>query len=269
MSRERKRRREAERLFESLPPEFFEMVKQVVKKEILEELLAKVKQQVRVGGSGGRTAAGDLNLGELGVKDHDLLDGLGDDDHTQYFRADGTRELAGNIIPDTDNAYNLGKASPRKQFSEAYIGYLKMGGDLMLTYSSTNWLKLTNWAASAYKNLVLSQLSCKNALYAANYSYDGGDFTISSYWGNGYEVAFKQYDGGAYSTVAKMKDDDFRILRGGDITMLDQKMLTIGTYTDAQRPAAGTTGRVIFNTDDGMPNYDDGTNWRDINGNIT
>jgi len=55
----------------------------------------------------------------------------------------------------------------------------------------------------------------------------------------------------------------------GDITMLDQKMMTIGTYTDAQRPAAGTVGRVIFNTDDGQPNYDDGTNWRDINGNIT
>ena len=39
--------------------------------------------------------------------------------------------------------------------------------------------------------------------------------------------------------------------------------------TDANRGAAGNLGRVIFNTDDGMPNYDDGTNWRDINGNIT
>lgn len=55
----------------------------------------------------------------------------------------------------------------------------------------------------------------------------------------------------------------------GDITMLDQKMMQLGTYTDAQRPAAGTAGRMIFNTDDGMPNYDDGVNWRDINGNIT
>jgi len=59
------------------------------------------------------------------------------------------------------------------------------------------------------------------------------------------------------------------IVKAGDITMLDQKMMQLGTYTDAQRPAAGTAGRVIFNTDDGMPNYDDGTDWRDVNGNIT
>jgi len=74
---------------------------------------------------------------------------------------------------------------------------------------------------------------------------------------------------GGVQLVASGVDGEFRIQRGGNITMLDQKMMTIGTYTDAQRPVASTPGRVIFNTDDGMPNYDDGTDWRDINGNIT
>jgi len=72
--------------------------------------------------------------------------------------------------------------------------------------------------------------------------------------------------------IARMisaSEPNFQISRAGDITMLDQKMMTLGTYTDANRPAAGTAGRWIFNTDDGMPNYDDGTDWRDINGNIT
>jgi hypothetical protein len=40
-------------------------------------------------------------------------------------------------------------------------------------------------------------------------------------------------------------------------------------YTNATRPAAGTAGRAIWNSDDNMLNIDDGTNWRDTNGNIT
>lgn len=33
------------------------------------------------------------------------------------------------------------------------------------------------------------------------------------------------------------------------------------SYTDASRPAAGKQGRMIFNSDDGQLNVDDGTNW--------
>jgi hypothetical protein len=33
------------------------------------------------------------------------------------------------------------------------------------------------------------------------------------------------------------------------------------TFTNATRPAAGTAGRIIFNSDDGQLNIDDGTNW--------
>ncbi|GJM23931.1 MAG: hypothetical protein DHS20C16_03460 [Phycisphaerae bacterium] len=37
--------------------------------------------------------------------------------------------------------------------------------------------------------------------------------------------------------------------------------LVVQNYTDGTRPAAGTAGRIIFNTDDGQLNVDDGTNW--------
>lgn len=37
--------------------------------------------------------------------------------------------------------------------------------------------------------------------------------------------------------------------------------LVVQSYNDAGRPAAGTAGRIIFNTDDGQLNVDDGTNW--------
>jgi len=56
-------------------------------------------------------------------------------------------------------------------------------------------------------------------------------------------------------------------MSGGAITqILDRRAegvsdVLLPTYTNAARPAAGTAGRVIFNTDDGQINVDDGTNW--------
>lgn len=43
------------------------------------------------------------------------------------------------------------------------------------------------------------------------------------------------------------------------------------TYTNATRPSPANApfGGMIWNTDDNAPNFSDGTNWRDVNGNIT
>jgi len=95
---------------------------------------------------------------------------------------------------------------------------------------------------------------------------------IKTQFGTTPTLTFQGYDT-AWRDVIQLKNHasacHIDILRGGDITMLAQKYITIGVFTDANRGAAGTAGRMIFNTDDGMPNYDDGTDWRDINGNIT
>ena len=45
--------------------------------------------------------------------------------------------------------------------------------------------------------------------------------------------------------------------------------LNLRNYTNATRPTPGSAGRVIFNSDDQAPNYDDGTNWRDSQGVLT
>lgn len=37
--------------------------------------------------------------------------------------------------------------------------------------------------------------------------------------------------------------------------------LVLNSYTDATRPSPGVAGRIIWNTDDGIPNFDNGTNW--------
>lgn len=45
--------------------------------------------------------------------------------------------------------------------------------------------------------------------------------------------------------------------------------LVLRSRTDANRGAAGTAGRIIFNTDDGAINVDNGTNWTDAQGTTT
>ncbi len=41
------------------------------------------------------------------------------------------------------------------------------------------------------------------------------------------------------------------------------------TYTDATRGAAGSAGRVIYNSTDGKLNIDNGTNWTLPDGTVT
>jgi len=40
-------------------------------------------------------------------------------------------------------------------------------------------------------------------------------------------------------------------------------------YTDATRPTAGVEGRVIYNSDDGQLNIDNGTDWTLPDGTVT
>ena len=189
----------------------------------LVKLLTEPPRVERISAGGGGKAISSLS--QLGVKDHDLLDGLLDDDHTQYLPLTGIRAMTGSIFFDANNIYNIGSSSHRLKniysYGIAKWNYMGAGGNAAIHTADDKYISFVS------------------------------DLTTGD------------------QIVAKMWQGWLDILRAGDIAMLDQKMMTFGTYTDAQRPAAGTAGRWIFNTDDGMPNYDDGTNWRDINGNIT
>lgn len=72
----------------------------------------------------------------------------------------------------------------------------------------------------------------------------------------------------AYGTAAGT-ELAFRNANGGAARNINVGWLTLASYTDATRPAAGTVGRMIYNTDDNAPNFDDGVNWRDAAGVIT
>ena len=55
------------------------------------------------------------------TSDHGALSGLGDDDHTQYFLANGSRNLSGHIVPSADITHNLGQVSPVRRFNQALL----------------------------------------------------------------------------------------------------------------------------------------------------
>lgn len=59
------------------------------------------------------------------------------------------------------------------------------------------------------------------------------------------------------------------ISAAGVITFNGSGAVVLPTYTNATRPAATTAGMLIFNSDDNAPNVADGTNWRDMAGDVT
>ncbi|RLC74630.1 MAG: hypothetical protein DRJ03_31620 [Chloroflexi bacterium] len=52
-------------------------------------------------------------VGSGGVTDHGELTGLGDDDHTQYLLADGSRFVSGSLLPSSNESYNFGASNMR------------------------------------------------------------------------------------------------------------------------------------------------------------
>lgn len=67
-----------------------------------------------------------LGIGDLDPKDHHLLNGLDDDDHSLYLRHDGVRELTGNLKPSASDTYDLG--SPTAEFNTVYANNLNSIG---------------------------------------------------------------------------------------------------------------------------------------------
>lgn len=150
-----------------------------------------------VGGAGGLSSK---SIADLGTKDHDLLDGLLDDDHTQYELAAATRgnvDIGANAILTTDLAM--------VQVTVSRMGFL-------------------NRAQTAYRDFTARELACQGfsgtttTCYFACRNVSGGNFDIRTYFGG-------------VQTVAKAIDGEFQIPRAGDIIMLATK--SVDAYTNA------------------------------------
>ena len=74
------------------------------------------------------TNTGGLGSVAIPVSDHGSITGLSDDDHPQYFLADGSRSVTGSILPATNSTYDLGSSSYR--FRDLYLSgtSINLGG---------------------------------------------------------------------------------------------------------------------------------------------
>lgn len=152
-------------------------------------------------------SAGDLagaSIADLGTKDHDLLDGLTDDDHTQYLLVNGTRAMTGNL---TIGAYKL------------------VTTNCMLYETDSLTLSIVNLADTAYRSLKVY------TLYAVEFQGTDTNSIIASRGVNGADFSFVNRHASAWWTVAKMDDDWFEIPRGGNIILLAGK--SVDAYTNA------------------------------------
>lgn len=61
----------------------------------------------------------------------------------------------------------------------------------------------------------------------------------------------------------------WRIDNTGDLISQNGSAVVFPSFTDLTRPTPGIAGRVIFNTDDGQLNVDNGTNWTLPDGTMT
>lgn len=118
-----------------------------------------------------------------------------------------------------------------------YASFSHDGTDFNTDFSGT-----TDWNITNVEQVKLFD-GCEFRIYDSTdtdyvaMSHDGTDFT---------------YD---YTTTT----DVISSSATGDYTF--DRPVKVGVFTDAGRPAAGTAGRIIFNSDDGQLNIDDGTNW--------
>jgi len=76
-------------------------------------------------------------------------------------------------------------------------------------------------------------------------------------------------DGSGWPAVPHLKLAEVTLSAGAITAILDRRSETLlrdnmprlPVYSDSSRPAAGVMGRLIFNSDDGKINIDNGSNW--------
>lgn len=187
----------------------------------------------------------DLGGGGGGVTDHGALTGLGDDDHTQYLLADGSRQLSDDWYWGTDTI--LGK--------NATFG-VNASGDptTTLTYvSSINRLTSATDGpvALAYYRLATSSTAAAGLGYYIGHFIDDDSGSLASAafiyitWLDASEgntdasYAIKVASGGSVETALELKGSDQTGELFGDIILTDASSIA---YTQL---ADGTDGELI------------------------
>ncbi len=216
-----------------------------------------------------------------GVTDHGLLTGLADDDHAQYVLANGSRALsadwnAGSFkitaanFEVTDSKGLIVPATDTYAFTPS--GEPTTGLQFNTTNTKFNFVRNGTVLASINASTVLDYSFLALKKQALRIQDDSYAFVLASAVTTG--LYFNNVNGNIELHYAGNVKHSFGMASGDYTAMRDvivNRAVRLKTYTDATRPSASTVGAgaMIFNSDDNFPNVSDGTNWRDMNGNVT
>lgn len=222
---ERKRQRERERLLEILQ---IDKLMDEVADKVYEMILRRVMQKIRVGGGGAR-----------GVTDHGFLQGLLDDDHTQYYNA--ARHT---------KAIHIALGLFPKDGSEAMTGDFDLAGNKLLTTNlllkefSASTFAIRNRADTDYRDLYLRTLVSLGNLVLGNAKY----FGTSTKW-NGNYLYFRAFNNEVSTEVARIINANpsgyMEISQAGDITHYNGASyvrMATGTYEGDGNATQAITG---------------------------
>lgn len=189
-----------------------------------------------------------VTASSVGVTDHGALTGLGDDDHPQYPLSAG--RAGGQTIvgsPQAGEHLTL-RAHSTWTSGEVRIGYA--GGAYYTLAVQANQARF-NHTVVGLNALIDTSLTNSPKVHL----HSAGEFG----WAAGTPNAFN-----ADTTIRR---DAAGVVRVSNAVMANEIRLV--AKTDANRPAAGIAGRVIYNSDDGNLNIDTGTQWVLPDGTIT
>lgn len=197
---------------------------------------------------GSRAMIDDLNLGGNDINSVNIVNCIGVAAGTSGITSSGhIKGLASGVT-------DIGITA--QEFRDLYLkGKVKFASLLLKEFGGK--IAVRNLADSVYAGMVMYEISLNRGLAVLS---SGSIPKIKPYAGDGKKWTLQGHTGTAFVDVAEFDDDGLRTLN---------RPFGLTVFTDATRGAAGTAGRVIFNSDDGQINIDDGTNWTLPDGSIT
>lgn len=170
------------------------------------------------------------SIADLGTKNHDLLDGLLDDDHTQYLLINGSRAMTGDLDVGVDNDLILRSTT--------------WGVAKLLVKWATDMVCFMNEAETGYINALVNKLWTRTGIQG-----DAAHLFLMTAKDATKGVYVRSYTGVAtYNDVLVALNGVCDIPYAGDITFLAGKQLKVGNITAAGVPADQTK---YFPVDDG------------------
>lgn len=192
------------------------------------------------------TFVGWVTPGAGGVTDHGDLTGLGDDDHTQYAMLAG-RAGGQTLVGGTGSGERL-NLNTTSHATKGYIsidGAGEFGTGAKMVVQTSGLGLWVNGGSIRLTNITLSQGDSTNAALRASRFQCGTNGPVFDQSGPA-TLMVTPKDGVGYGMFRHRSEN----------------------FTTAARPAAGSVGRVIYDSTLQKPLWDDGTNWRDAAGTI-